>query len=65
MRVVRKKDAKILYQKSVERAHANGNHGQGGTEEKAAQDVLRAISEELASEVAKDREALAKALEGE
>jgi hypothetical protein len=64
LRIVRTADAKILYQKTVERAHANGKHGQGGTEEKAAQDVLRAISEELAAEIAKERQAVATALAG-
>ncbi len=65
LRVLRKADGKIMYQTSVERAHAKGTHGQGGTEQKAAEDVLRAISADLAAAVRKDVSAISVALKGE
>jgi hypothetical protein len=64
LRVLRKADGKIMYQTSVERAHAKGTHGQGGTEEKAAEDVLRAASADLAAAVKRDISAISAALEG-
>ncbi len=65
LRVVRKADGKIMYQTSVERAHAKGTHGQGGTQDKAVQDVLRAISADLAAAVKGDLATISVALKGE
>jgi hypothetical protein len=65
IRVLRKADGKVMYQTSVERAHAKGTHGQGGTQQKAAEDVLRAISGDLAAAVRRDIQAISVALKGE
>jgi hypothetical protein len=65
LRVLRKADGKVMYQASVERAHARGTHGQGGTQEKAVEDVLRSISGDLAAAVRRDLAAVSAALKGE
>ncbi len=64
LRLLRKADGKIVYQTSVERAHAKGTHGQGGTEQKAAEDVLRSSSADLAAAVKKDVPVISAALDG-
>jgi hypothetical protein len=52
VRFIRVSDGKIMYQASVERAKAKNNtHGQGGTEQKAIQDVLRKIADDMALKV--------------
>jgi hypothetical protein len=65
LRVVRKADGKVMYQAAVERAQAKGNHGQGGTQEKAAQDVLRNTAADLAAAVKKDIAVISTALTGQ
>ena len=65
LRVVRRADGKVMYQTSTERAQAKGTHGQGGTQEKAADDVLRTISADLAAAVRKDISTISVALKGE
>ncbi len=65
LRVVRKADGKVTYQTSVERAHARGTHGQGGTQEAAVRDVLRATAGDLAAAVKRDLAAVSVALKGE
>lgn len=51
VRIIRTSDGKIMYQSSVERAKAKNSHGQGGSESKAIQDVLRKIADDMASKV--------------
>jgi hypothetical protein len=54
VRIIRTSDGKIMYQASVERAKAKNTHGQGGTETKAIQDVLRKIADDMAVKIGEE-----------
>jgi hypothetical protein len=63
-RIIRSEDGKIMFQSDVERAQAQGTHGQGGTQEKAVVDVQRKISEDMAEQLAANMEEIKLALTG-
>ena len=53
-RIIRISDGKIMYQTSVENSKARGNHGQGGSQYVAIQDVLRRTSSAMVETLAQD-----------